>query len=134
MSLDTITTYLEHPAPTRRTLAETTARLAALVAAADEVHARTVASAAAERAWRADAACLHHPAEWWLEPVPTPSGGAARWRPEAKEICRGCPVRVECAEAGRHELAGLWGGLTRAERQADTRRRRDSREVPGQGT
>ena len=33
--------------------------------------------------------------------------------------CRRCPVLGECAEAGRLELYGVWGGLTPAQRRRD---------------
>jgi WhiB family redox-sensing transcriptional regulator len=35
---------------------------------------------------------------------------------EARKICAICPVRPECAEAGKSERAGLWGGLSENER------------------
>jgi len=35
---------------------------------------------------------------------------------EAKSICGRCPVREECAKAGRNESSGVWGGLTVEER------------------
>ena len=47
---------------------------------------------------------------------------------EAKAICAGCPVRVECLDfalAGR-ERFGIWGGLTEKERRAEARRRRQA--------
>jgi WhiB family transcriptional regulator, redox-sensing transcriptional regulator len=31
--------------------------------------------------------------------------------------CQSCPVRVDCQAAGVGEPAGVWGGLTAAERQ-----------------
>jgi WhiB family redox-sensing transcriptional regulator len=37
----------------------------------------------------------------------------------AKEVCRDCPVRPECREHGiRHEIHGIWGGLSGRERRA----------------
>lgn len=43
----------------------------------------------------------------------------------AKEVCRGCPVRMLCLEYAIHrrERLGIWGGYTEAERRAITRRR-----------
>jgi len=35
----------------------------------------------------------------------------------AKFVCRRCPVRQPCAEAGRYERFGVWGGLTPDERR-----------------
>jgi WhiB family redox-sensing transcriptional regulator len=29
---------------------------------------------------------------------------------EAKAVCAACPVRLQCAEAGRDEHYGIWGG------------------------
>lgn len=36
---------------------------------------------------------------------------------EAKAVCRTCPVKEPCYEAGRDEYFGVWGGTTRKERQ-----------------
>ncbi len=41
----------------------------------------------------------------------------------AKEICRMCPVKAECAEYGlqlstRYDTYGIFGGYTRSEREA----------------
>lgn len=36
---------------------------------------------------------------------------------EAKAVCRTCPVKEPCYEAGRYEYYGVWGGTTRKERQ-----------------
>lgn len=41
--------------------------------------------------------------------------------PEAEELCRRCPVRVECLAAGRGE-EGVWGGLTQWQRTQVNRR------------
>ncbi|MFZ0059030.1 MAG: WhiB family transcriptional regulator [Acidimicrobiales bacterium] len=43
---------------------------------------------------------------------------------EAKEVCRGCAVRVECLEyaIANVEKSGIWGGLSERERR---RLRRD---------
>ncbi|MDX6335165.1 MAG: WhiB family transcriptional regulator, redox-sensing transcriptional regulator, partial [Streptosporangiaceae bacterium] len=43
-------------------------------------------------------------------------GGSTR---EAKKVCRGCEVRVECLEyALEHdERFGIWGGLSERERR-----------------
>lgn len=43
----------------------------------------------------------------------------------ARAICSGCPVRHECAEAGKGEVWGVWGGLSPVER-----RRQGDRPVP----
>jgi len=57
-------------------------------------------------AWRADAECLNHPTKWWF-----PEPGQ---RPErAIAICNECPVKAQCAEAGKDEPHGVWGGIYR---------------------
>ena len=43
---------------------------------------------------------------------------------EAKHICAGCPVRLECLEYGLHDPQGIWGGLTVRERRKLLRQRR----------
>jgi WhiB family redox-sensing transcriptional regulator len=35
----------------------------------------------------------------------------------AKAVCRLCPVRLSCLEAGLEEQFGVWGGLSSAERR-----------------
>jgi WhiB family redox-sensing transcriptional regulator len=46
---------------------------------------------------------------------------------EAKLVCFGCPVRLEClSEALDHRIEfGVWGGMTERERRALLRRRPD---------
>jgi WhiB family transcriptional regulator, redox-sensing transcriptional regulator len=46
---------------------------------------------------------------------------------EAKLVCFGCPVRIQClAEALDHRIEfGVWGGMTERERRALLRRRPD---------
>lgn len=46
---------------------------------------------------------------------------------EAKLICRGCPVQIDClAEALDNRVEfGVWGGMTERERRALLRRRTD---------
>lgn len=45
---------------------------------------------------------------------------------EAKEVCRGCPVREQCLEWAMEngQDSGVWGGLAEAERRALKRRTR----------
>ncbi len=49
--------------------------------------------------------------------------GAAQNR--AKQLCAGCPVKMEClAEALDHQIEwGVWGGMTERERRAILRKR-----------
>ncbi len=35
---------------------------------------------------------------------------------EARRICEACLVQVQCAEAGKHEQLGMWGGMSPSER------------------
>lgn len=36
--------------------------------------------------------------------------------PTPVRVCQQCPVIAECAEAGRDELFGVWGGQRKADR------------------
>lgn len=59
--------------------------------------------------WLQGAACAGKASERWLKAKPS----------EAVEICRGCPVRIECLhDALARKTSGIWGGLTLAERRA----------------
>jgi WhiB family redox-sensing transcriptional regulator len=77
-----------------------------------------------ETAWRDDAACRDADPELFF-----PDGDVRSARAQvktAKLICRGCPVSVSClswALASGQE-AGIWGGLTEAERHELRRRSR----------
>lgn len=53
-----------------------------------------------------------------------PEEGDRRAEERAKTVCRGCPVRETCLEGAlaRREEWGIWGGLTRKERQAYLKR------------
>lgn len=73
------------------------------------------------------AACSGHPDPnlWQDVMIETTRGGKPRIEPhhdpvraaQAKAICGGCPIRVECGQWGTAEdEEGIWGGLTRAER------------------
>lgn len=69
----------------------------------------------ARPAWHADAACREHPEITWF-----PERG--EHIVDARAVCAGCLVRVEClAFALEHESSdpdthGVWGGLSRGER------------------
>lgn len=62
--------------------------------------------------WQEQAACRgHEHPEWWF-----PSKDDA-WKVKlAKEICAGCPVKLECRAAGMAESDGVWGGLSERDR------------------
>jgi len=65
-----------------------------------------------DNSWQFYAACRDYPADMWFPADNQP------WRiVAAKQICRGCPVRTECATAGLTEIHGIWGGQTPPERQ-----------------
>lgn len=66
-------------------------------------------------AWHAGAACRGHGPELWFPANGEPTA-------EALELCRRCPVRAECFEAGRGERYGVWGGTGEAERRRPPRR------------
>jgi WhiB family transcriptional regulator, redox-sensing transcriptional regulator len=68
-------------------------------------------------AWSAEAACSQtDPDEMFVQ-------GAAQNR--VKQICSGCPVKMEClADALDNRIEfGVWGGMTERERRALLRRR-----------
>lgn len=37
-------------------------------------------------------------------------------REQALQVCRHCPVKVDCLKAGKDEEFGIWGGFTREDR------------------
>lgn len=67
--------------------------------------------------WQRDAACRDlDPDLFFPEGM---LGGALRQVKEAKLVCGGCPVRVPCLRWAltSGQDAGIWGGLTEAERR-----------------
>jgi hypothetical protein len=46
---------------------------------------------------------------WWLS-------DSQQEREVAAKLCRGCPVLRECAEVGRYERFGVFGGMDRTPR------------------
>jgi WhiB family transcriptional regulator, redox-sensing transcriptional regulator len=71
--------------------------------------------------WRLDALCAETDPEAFFPE----KGGSTR---EAKRVCAGCPVRMECLETAlaNDERFGIWGGLSERER----RRLRLQRRMP----
>ncbi|HWG65244.1 MAG TPA: WhiB family transcriptional regulator [Streptosporangiaceae bacterium] len=67
--------------------------------------------------WRDLAACAQADPELFF-PIGT-SGPARHQVDDAKKICHGCPVRVNCLRWAleRGEDAGVWGGTTEDERR-----------------
>lgn len=77
--------------------------------------------------WHRDALCREYPAAWWF---PTLGQTAQR----AIEICRQCPVRIECLDEALADPdldSGVRGGMAEraraAHRRADGARRRRKR-------
>lgn len=69
--------------------------------------------------WQQHAACAGKDPELWYASAPK-AGALTPAQREAKRLaldtCAACPVRAECADAGRDEDYGIWGGLTPADR------------------
>lgn len=57
--------------------------------------------------------------------------GAGESSHDAKEICRGCTVRLDCLEFAltNGEKFGIWGGLTERERRRLKRQRGNARRL-----
>ena len=64
-----------------------------------------------EQRWYRDAACRGQvSSRWFSKDLPTTEG--------ALTVCRTCPVEPQCLALAleHHELAGIWGGTTEAQR------------------
>lgn len=85
----------------------------------DDLHDYALALSASPP-WHRRAACRDHPTLDWF-----PSSGDTNT--EALQVCRACPVRAECAEAGRDEEHGIWGGRTARDRRLSRRAERADR-------
>ncbi|MFB7224259.1 WhiB family transcriptional regulator [Streptomyces sp. NPDC002596] len=74
--------------------------------------------------WRMQAACRDEDPDLFF-PIGS-TGPALVQTEEAKEVCRGCPVREQCLEWAMEngQDSGVWGGLGEAERRALKRRTR----------
>ena len=74
----------------------------------------TVPSDTTGEAWRAGAACVGYPSEWWF-PWETVGKNQPRTPGRAEAICAECPVKRECAAYARRTNTrdGIWGGKTR---------------------
>ncbi len=70
-----------------------------------------------EQDWRAQGSCSGTDPNLWFSP------GAIEHR-EAKKICRGCPVQLECLSYAMDAPVdhGVWGGMTERERRRHRRR------------
>lgn len=62
--------------------------------------------------WRNRADCQGLDPNWWFPTQGQPTE-------HARQICRGCPVRLACLSAALADptLSGIWGGTTGRERQ-----------------
>jgi WhiB family redox-sensing transcriptional regulator len=65
-----------------------------------------------DESWRQGALCAETDPEAFFPE----KGGSTR---EAKRVCVGCPVRLQCLEyaLGNDERFGIWGGLSERERR-----------------
>ncbi|MFE7391842.1 WhiB family transcriptional regulator [Streptomyces sp. NPDC057582] len=72
--------------------------------------------------WLMHAACRDEDPDLFF-PIGS-TGPALVQTDEAKEVCRGCPVREQCLEWAMEngQDSGVWGGLGEAERRALKRR------------
>jgi WhiB family redox-sensing transcriptional regulator len=110
-----------HTDPTTRTAAGPAAPAAARTPAAPPEHLlellRAVA-ARADRRWQERANCLGVDPDLFF-----PERGASTR--EAKSVCAGCEVRLECLEYAldNGEKFGIWGGLSERERRRLRRQR-----------
>jgi WhiB family redox-sensing transcriptional regulator len=96
------------------------AAAAAAAAATAALLAELAANATdtADRRWQERANCLGVDPDLFF-----PERGASTR--EAKSVCRGCDVRLECLEyaLGHGEKFGIWGGLSERERRRVRRER-----------
>jgi WhiB family redox-sensing transcriptional regulator len=115
----------------RSTNGKTNGNGAAAAAAAAATAALLVELAAnaadgADRRWQERANCLGVDPDLFF-----PERGASTR--EAKSVCRGCDVRLECLEyaLGHGEKFGIWGGLSERERRRVRRERAIARRKTG---
>lgn len=75
------------------------------------------AARAVSASWASRGACLDSDPDLFF-PI-APSGPALQQVAQAKAVCAGCPVRIDCLsyalETGQN--AGVWGGTSEEERQ-----------------
>lgn len=66
--------------------------------------------------WRRKAACTTSDPNWFFDPLT---------EPRALNVCRYCPVQIECLEHAltQPEPYGVWGGKTERQRQRLLRQR-----------
>lgn len=67
------------------------------------------------------ARCREIGGDMWFPEPGVATGYAVDW---AIQICKSCPLQQPCAEWGiKHELHGIWGGLTHTDRMKIRRER-----------
>jgi WhiB family redox-sensing transcriptional regulator len=78
-----------------------------------------------DQAWRKEANCIGADLEIFFPDIPTNRSSL-----EAKALCRQCPVALECLEEAlqQPEEFGIFGGLTRDERQGLRSKEKNRRE------
>jgi hypothetical protein len=64
------------------------------------------------KSWMSEAACKGLDVNLFF-----PQRGQAYDLKHAQRICGICPVAEQCAEHGKHETYGIWGGTSGAERK-----------------
>jgi WhiB family redox-sensing transcriptional regulator len=76
--------------------------------------------------WHTGAACRRDEAGLFFAPSKEPTAARLAREEQAKRVCAGCPVLLECREHALllPEPYGVWGGLTAAERRVVLARRR----------
>lgn len=75
-------------------------------------------------AWHEHAACRGQ----WETMWPTLIAGRQDQFADAVKVCAGCPVIVECGEAGKGEHHGVWGGVPKWPGRRDMLRDPESRD------
>jgi hypothetical protein len=63
--------------------------------------------------WREQAECRGLPVDWFFP------GHGQRVDPRGRDACSQCPVTAECREAGRQQVYGAWGGVSRRAARRD---------------
>ncbi|UYP18595.1 WhiB family transcriptional regulator [Rhodococcus sp. Z13] len=73
-----------------------------------------------DRDWVISARCRGVDTAMFFPQVENGRGAAVRAERQAKEVCRACPVIVECLDHAVRtgETHGVWGGMNHAERRA----------------
>ncbi len=81
--------------------------------------------------WQEDAACREADPLLFFHPQNERGSSRLRRDREAKRVCAGCPVRMECADYAirSREPYGVWGGMSEDDREV-IYARLDSRHYP----